>query len=188
MCGGRGSRLHIQEEKPLVPISGRPMVDHVVDALEASRIDRIVGVVTDHTPDTATHLRSRIEVIRTAGNSYCEDVGEAIDRLGLSRVVTVGADLPLIDGATMNRILVGTDEGRGSTAICVSLARKRTIGTSIDDTLEPVEVDGRRAIPSGINVVDREAPETRYRLVDAPALAVNVNRPRDAWIAEVLAP
>ena len=38
LCGGRGTRLGGEREKPLVSVGDRPMVGRVLEALDAARI------------------------------------------------------------------------------------------------------------------------------------------------------
>ncbi|WP_394348666.1 NTP transferase domain-containing protein [Halovivax sp.] len=38
MCGGRGTRLDAEVEKPLFEVGDRPMIDRVLDALSADEV------------------------------------------------------------------------------------------------------------------------------------------------------
>lgn len=38
LCGGRGTRLDGEQEKPLVSVGDRPMVGRVLEALDAARV------------------------------------------------------------------------------------------------------------------------------------------------------
>ena len=60
-------------------------------------------------------------------------------------------------------------------------ALKRALGVSADSTRER---DDRRLSPAGLNVV---GGDERVRVSYDARLAVNVNRPADAEVAEVLA-
>ena len=54
MAGGKGTRMHLAEEKPLIKICGKPVIEYVIAALEnAKKIDSIVVAVTGCTPKTA---------------------------------------------------------------------------------------------------------------------------------------
>jgi adenosylcobinamide-phosphate guanylyltransferase len=91
--------------------------------------------------------------------------------------LTVAADLPLLTAEALDPILDSYDSG--SLAVEVPTALKRRLGVSVDTTT----ADGDRA-PTGVNVV-ADGPEDSYLCRDR-RLAVNVNRSRDARIAEVL--
>lgn len=106
MCGGKGTRLDAQTEKPLVKICGEPMVDRVVSALAGSQIESIYGVVSPNAPETRAYLSNLIPSIETPGSGYVTDLqvalrDEAID----TPVVTVVADLPLLTATHVDRLL-----------------------------------------------------------------------------------
>lgn len=171
MCGGKGTRLDAPVEKPLFEVGGRPMVDRVRDALDASRIETTYVAVSPHVPDTRRHLND-VQQIRTAGEGYVSDLGAALDEVG-TPVLTVAADLPLLDGAVVDRVL---DAAAGSTSVRVPGALKQALGVTRD------HADGW--VPTGVNVV-ADDEDTVYRSYDA-RLAVNVNYRADAEVAERL--
>ncbi|UHH26849.1 NTP transferase domain-containing protein [Halobacterium noricense] len=175
MCGGRGTRLDSDVEKPLFVISGRPMVDYVRDALAESRVETTHAVVSPHAPETRAHLRGELPVIETAGEGYVADLTTALDAVE-TPVLTVAADLPLLDGDVVNTVLDAAD---GSTSVRVPSALKDALGASTDEEGEWV--------PTGVNVV-ADDEDSVFRSDDT-RLAVNVNRRSDAALAErLLAP
>jgi adenosylcobinamide-phosphate guanylyltransferase len=179
MCGGRGTRLDLDVEKPLLPVAGEPTVEHVLGALAASRVRDRYAVVSPGAPRTAERVPD--PTIQTPGEGYVADLRAATDDDRVSPpVVTVAADLPLLDGAVVDRILDVYD-GTGSLTVAVPVARKRALGVSVDTSFER---DGRDLAPAGVNVVG-DGPDVT-RVVDDDRLAVNVNRPRDARVAEAL--
>ncbi|WP_435101808.1 NTP transferase domain-containing protein [Halarchaeum sp. P4] len=180
MCGGRGTRLETEREKPLFRVAGRPMVEYVLDALEASRVDSVTAAVTPATPETAAHLDQRgIDTIETPGEGYVADLGVALDAVD-APVLTVAADLPLLDAIAVNRVLARS--AGDSVQVCVPAALKRRLGASADTTYER---DGRELAPTGVNVVADTDTETMHLSYDA-RYAVNVNRRTDADLAEAL--
>ncbi|MFB6194968.1 MAG: NTP transferase domain-containing protein [Haloplanus sp.] len=182
MCGGRGTRLDADAEKPLVPVGGVPMVDRVCAALDASRVGAVHAVVSPHTPATREHLAAtEVSVIDAPGDGYVADLTAALERVGRP-AVTVAADLPLLAAAPVNRALDAAD---GSLAVLVPVALKRRLGVSVDTTVDRAESDGPLA-PTGLNVVADAETDDIY-ISDDPRLAVNVNRPSDLRVAEALA-
>jgi adenosylcobinamide-phosphate guanylyltransferase len=183
MCGGRGTRLDAETEKPLVAVGGVPMVDRVRTALDASRVEAVHAVVSPHTPATRDHLRAAgVPVIETSGEGYVADLTAALDRVGRP-ALTVAADLPLLAAPVVDIVLDGdgaTDDGSLTAAVPVAL--KRQLGVSVDTTLDR---EGRTLAPTGCNVVDGAGDE--IHVVEDPRLAVNVNRPSDLQVAEALA-
>ena len=54
MAGGKGTRMNLDCEKPMVEVNNKPMINYVVDALLESRyVDKILVAVSDNTPLTA---------------------------------------------------------------------------------------------------------------------------------------
>ena len=188
LCGGRGTRLGTDTEKPLVEVCGRPMVDRVCAALATSEIHHVVAAVSPNAPETAEYLRSDrsdrstgdVELIETPGNGYIEDLGFVLDRVG-TPVVTVAADLPLLTGSIVDSVL-NSIESKTSTTVCVPVEAKRSLGVSVDTSFTPEGFD-RPLAPSGLNVVAESGEKIVVRR--DRALAVNVNRPGDLQIANV---
>ena len=204
MCGGRGARLGADTEKPLTPIAGRSMVDRVLDALSGSRVETAHAVVSPHATQTRAHLvdeRSERPVIDAPGDGYVADLQYAIERVGPGGdpLLTVAADLPLLDSAAVNGVIdaarAAGDEGAPTAlTVCVPAARKRDLDVSADAA---TEVDGREGVPAGINVVggsedggtDSDGNDddgAAVHLTEDVRLAVNVNYPSDVRIAERL--
>jgi len=175
MCGGRGTRLDADCEKPLYEVGGRPMADRVTDALDASRVESVTAVTSPHARDTAAHVDC--PVVDAPGDGYVEDLQYALERVD-APVLTVAADLPLLAGETVDSVLDAFEAA--SLTVCVPAALKRRLGASVDTTFEE---DGRELAPTGVNVVaDGDASET-HLTYDA-RVAVNVNRSADAALAE----
>lgn len=179
MCGGRGTRLVAEPEKPLLEIAGRPMVDRVRDALAESRVDRIYAVTSPNAPRT----RKRVDgpVVDAPGDGYVADLQYALDRVE-PPVLTVASDLPLLGGDAVDAVLSEYAARRGSLTVAVPTALKRALGVSVDTTMG---TDGAERSPVGVNVVSNREPKHTYMTYDA-RFAVNVNRLSDARIAEVL--
>jgi adenosylcobinamide-phosphate guanylyltransferase len=178
MCGGRGTRLDADCEKPLFEVGGRPMVDRVVDALAASRIDAVRAVTSPHTPETREHVDC--PVLDAPGDGYVADLQYALDRVD-APVLTVAADLPLLAGNAVDRVLDAFDGD--SLTVCVPAELKRRLGASADTTFDG---DDRELAPTGVNVVADAGDETLVAF-DA-RLTVNVNRQSDAALAGALLP
>lgn len=177
MCGGRGTRLDSDVEKPLYRIGGRPMLDRVRGALTDSRIESIQYVISPHTPRTREHLDRG--VVEAPGEGYVVDLQYALERSD-SPVLTVATDLPLVDGSAVDRVLDRHDTG--SLTVAVPAACKRRLGVSVGTTMD---VDGETVAPSGVNIVGEDEGD-RTIVIDDDRFAVNVNHPSDAAVAEAL--
>jgi adenosylcobinamide-phosphate guanylyltransferase len=176
MCGGRGTRL-AHGEKPLVEVGGKAMIDRVIDAVSPV-VDTIYAVPSSHTPETRTHLASRVPIIDTEGEGYVEDLTQALSRVERP-VLTVTADLPLLQTADVRAALAAYSGG--SLTVCVPVARKRALGVSVGTRFD---YEGEQVAPTGLNVVD-EGGE-RVWVTDRVGLAVNVNRSGDLQVASVV--
>ena len=176
MCGGRGTRLGGDAEKPLTTVAGRPMVDRVLAALAESRIESVCAVVSPHATATRAHLAERapsredadtgLRLVDAPGDGYVSDLRYALDGddpvdaetaadpdtpTADPPVLTVAADLPLLDGEAVDRVLDAAAAAESpSLTVCVPAVRKRELGVSADGAFE---VDGRAVVPAGINVV-----------------------------------
>ncbi|WP_435075163.1 NTP transferase domain-containing protein [Halorubrum sp. HHNYT27] len=204
MCGGRGTRLGGDTEKPLTPVGGRPTVDRVLDALAGSRVETAHAVVSPHATATRAHLvgeRPDLPVVDAPGDGYVADLQYAMEAVGAGDgddagdtthppLLTAAADLPLLDSAAVNAVIdaAWVDADRpGSLTVCVPAARKRDLGVSADAA---TEMDGREIVPAGINVVAEESGSNdgdgAVHLTEDVRLAVNVNYPSDVRVAERL--
>lgn len=180
MCGGRGTRLGIDGEKPLLDIGGEAMVTRVLDALEASAVDTVHCAVSPQTPATRNRLQRRgVSVIETPGEGYVADLQRLLEECQ-TPLLTVAADLPLLSSETVDDVLQQYDGG--SVAVCIPAEKKRSLGVSVDTTFEH---DNRQLVPTGLNIVG--AGEETQLVCEDIGLAVNVNRPVDAQIAEAFA-
>ena len=200
MCGGRGTRLDDDCEKPLFEVGGRPMLARVADALAESEVGTVHAVVSPHAPETMKFAAERdsLSTVETPGEGYVADLQTALDAIE-TPVLTVAADLPLLDAEVVNAVLDAYETRCGSDAatsdaddpappsmtVCVPAALKRALEASADTTFEPDDGDGRELAPAGVNFVADADTETMYETYDA-RLAVNVNRLSDADLAEAL--
>ncbi|NOZ59520.1 MAG: NTP transferase domain-containing protein [Euryarchaeota archaeon] len=182
MAGGRGSRLGIDVEKPLLSFRGRPLVEHVLSALEgAAGVERIYAATSPRNSGTTRYLIARgVEVLLTPGSGYVEDLRMALSALGRGPVLVAAADLPLLTPGEVEEVLGEyrrQDAPALSTMVPLSLFRRY----GLTPTLTIGEL-----VPAGVNVVDSRnlEGEERIYITENIRLAVNVNRPEDLKKAE----
>ena len=207
MCGGRGTRLGGDTEKPLTLIRGRSMVDRVIDATtDASRVETVYAAVSPHANETRAHLaetRPSLSIVDAPGDGYVSDLQYAVEAVGAdgSAILTIAADLPLLDGDAVDMVVkVVHAVDADSLTVYVPAERKRELGVSADAA---TEIDGCELVPAGINVVGGDDgtdadggsggdggsegdTDSAVHCTDDRRLAVNVNYPSDALIAERL--
>lgn len=207
MCGGAGSRLDVDGEKPLYRIAGEPMVDRVRRALAESTVETTYGTVSPIAPETQCHLEAAgVSLIETPGDGYVPDLGHALaDSRIEPPVLTVAADLPLLSAATVDDVChayreqVATTsvpdpgESAGNTTpaaaagpppmtVCVPVELKRRLGVSVEEQT----VGDDHLVPTGLNVIgtaDGESSRDLRHVVSDVGAAINVNRLEDAAIA-----
>ena len=189
--GGRGSRMGLPEEKTLMKVGGKSMIEHVIDALRgSSRVGRIIVAVSKHTPETAKRMKElSIEILETPGDDYVLDTKYAVKKLGLTDVLVVSADLPLVTTEVIDDVVDEYERrGKASLATAVPSEIREKLGFKLDYVSE---VEGRRLVPAGINVLDwRRIDEPKLEqetfLTERKELAVNVNTIEDLKIAQRL--
>ena len=191
MAGGKGTRMALSEEKPLLKVGGKTVIEHVLAALEnAEKVDSIVVAVSDYTPKTARFMaKFPVKVIKTPGKEYVSDMGYAVKRLKLQIVLAVAADLPLITGETIDDIVERYEQcGKPALTVVVSMETKEKLGLGREYAFE---VENKLVVPAGINVIDgrrideKELDEETC-VVDRKEVAVNINTIQELRIAENL--
>lgn len=110
MAAGKGTRMRSELPKVLVPVCGRPMIDYVLDALEAAGIQRTLVVVGYRADDVRAALAER------RGVSFCLQAeqlgtGHAVmmcreHLVGHSGpVLVVAGDSPLLQTESVRKLL-----------------------------------------------------------------------------------
>ena len=191
MAGGKGTRLILAEEKPLLRVGGKPIIEHVVAALKnAKKVSSIVVAVSHYTPKTAELMRRfPVSVVKTPGKEYVSDMGYAVKQLQLREVLAIAADLPLITGEVVDAILERYAHcGKPALAVVVPIETKEKLGLSGEYAFE---LGNRSVVPAGINVIDgRRIDEAELEqevcLMDLEEVAVNINTLQELKIAEKL--
>jgi len=189
MAGGKGTRMKLQEEKPLLRVCGKSMIERVLDALKnAEKVDEVVIAVSKHTPKTAKMMeRFPVKVLETPGEDYVSDMQYAVKKLKLGTVLTVSADLPLVTSKVIDEVVRRYEHcGKPALTVAVPAETRERLGLKAEYILE---IGGRRLVPAGINVIDgksideKELEEETF-VIDREEVAVNVNTPEDLKITE----
>lgn len=193
MAGGRGSRMGLSTEKPMLPFLGRPLIDWVADAiLYASKISHFCIITSSNTPETETHCRSKKwKYIRTDAKGYHDDLKQAVAELGWTGpIMTMPSDLPAITGPILDKIINEFEAcGKDFLAVFVPIKTRQDLGLSISST---DEYKGVWYAVSGINIIDGikiqspEKIETSAIITDETEVVLNVNTTKDLEIAEKL--
>ena len=191
MAGGKGSRLAVSEEKPLLNVGGKPVVASVLEALlNAKRVDSVVVAVSCRTPKTAAFVRGfPVSVVETPGEGYIPDMQFVVKELGLNAVLAVVSDLPLITNAVIDDVVERYELcGKPALTVAVPIETKTKLGVGVDYAFE---AEGRMVVPTGINVIDGKLVdggwmEQEVYVLDKDEVAVNVNTAEELRLAERL--
>ena len=189
MAGGLGTRLQMGE-KPMVSLSGQPLIGRVVSALRDSTIDRVLVAVTSSVPETRRWAEDEgIEVVMTHGEGYVPDMVYAVEEAEIDDpVLIVMADLPLLSGKIVDKIIdIYEKVPQPALSVHTPLEIYRRIGGKPDALFN---YQGRFIVPSGVNVLlgskIRFEQEDYHLILERIELAVNVNSSRDLEICEAI--
>jgi adenosylcobinamide-phosphate guanylyltransferase len=191
MAGGKGTRMALSEEKPLLRVGGKPVIEHVITALKnAKNVGSIVVAVSDYTPKTSkAMLKFPVSVIKTPGKEYVSDMGYAIRTLGLKTVLAISADLPMITAKVIDAVVECYKRcGKSALSVVVPKETKAQLGLS---EKYGFEFKGKHVVPAGINVIDgqkidEEELDEEIYVLDQKEVAVNINNVRELRIAQSL--
>ena len=180
----------VEGEKPIIPVLGRPMIDRVLDAVQAVKgVVEICVSVSLNTPQTEQHLRELgVDVFVTDGKGYSEDLNQVMSHLTADLILVLPADVPLITPRLIEEVFHRAAAVRvGSFCVTVPVETMRSLDLHLTYSLE---VEGREVVLCGISVVDREAMLTGeeldqdYMVSEAVEIALNVNTKGDLERAE----
>jgi len=181
-AGGKGSRMgECGIEKPMQIIGGKPVVQHVVEAIiESKHIDSILVSVSDNTPETERFLKEMgIKTIRTSGESFMDDLHDSFSRMSGDFILTCPSDVPLISTSKLDSFIETFDKRTMESYVAlVSCDTVRDLGIKPSFTMERY---GYVWAVSGISIMDRKKTLRGEYLMDAfyqtycKEFAVNVN-------------
>ena len=182
MAGGKGSRMKMEGEKPLLQIQEKPMIQYVYEAVQASQeIKNLIVVTSPHTPLTRDFARnSGLNVVETPGLGYVEDLAYFIETTNVDNfnddiLLTITSDLPLITAEIIDDVIIKY-RTCGKPAMCVAVPLE--FFTEFD--LKPQMVMGGM-VPSGLNILRRNNNQQDEEVLELRKfeLALNINSPED---------
>ncbi len=190
MAGGRGSRMGLPNEKPLLPFLGKPLVDWVAEAIMAAKKVPVFYVVTSsNTPETARHCLSKgWKVVHTNAKGYHDDLRQAVSKLGLAGpVLTMPSDVPAITGPALDKVVNAFEVcGKDFLAVFVPIKARQDLGLSISSTDEYM---GEWYAVSGVNIINGAKIqgdgkiETSAIVTEEIEVLLNINTVKDLEIA-----
>ncbi len=190
MAGGKGERMGLPVEKPLLPFLGKPLIEWVVDAVLSARNVSFFYVVTSlNTPETEKKcLKDGLRVLRTDAKGYHNDLKQAIVRAKLfCPILVIPSDIPAITGEVLDRVINAYEAcGKDALAVFVPIEAREGRGLSISSTDYH---DGVLYAVSGVNVIngakiDQQKIPTDAIITEETQVLLNVNTLKDLDIAE----
>ena len=191
MAGGKGKRMGLSIEKPLVSFLGKPLIDWVVEAVaSAEKISEFYVVTSENTPET--EKRCKIEgwnFLRTGALGYHSDLKQAVRDAGLvGAVLTIPADLPAVTGVFLDKV-VSTFEvcGKDFFAVFVPIKKREELKLSVSSK---DEYKGVWYAVSGVNIVngtkiqEEGKIETSAIITEEFEVLLNINTLKDLEISK----
>ncbi len=182
MAGGKGTRMNSDSEKLLLNYK-KPVILHVIDALKDSKcFEKIIAITSPNSPKTQELLEeSGIEIIKTAGKGYVQDLNSVLSSIDNDVLVTSG-DLPFLDEDILKQIVAKYNIEKIWTSFVVTKEFLESLGLSSEFE---ITVDNNSCILTGISLVDTkkinsfDAIKENYEVLDDKRIAFNLNTVSD---------
>jgi adenosylcobinamide-phosphate guanylyltransferase len=191
MAGGKGIRMGLPDEKPLLPFLGKPLIDWVAEAImDAKKISEFYVVTSSNTPETEKHcLIKGWKVVHTNAKGYHDDLKQAVSKLGwVGPVLTMPSDVPAITGPVLDKVVNAFEVcGKDFLAVFVPIKARQDLSLSISST---DEYKGEWYAVSGINIINggkiqsEGKIETSAIVTDETEVLLNINTVKDLEIAK----
>ncbi len=182
MAGGKGTRMNSDSEKLLLNYK-KPVILHVIDALKDSKcFEKIIAITSPNSPKTQELLEeSGIEIIKTTGKDYVQDLNSVLSSIDNDVLVTSG-DLPFLDEDILKQIVAKYNIEKIWTSFVVTKGFLESLGLSSEFE---ITVDNNSCILTGISLVDTkkinsfDAIKENYEVLDDKRIAFNLNTVSD---------
>jgi adenosylcobinamide-phosphate guanylyltransferase len=191
MAGGKGKRMGLPGEKPLLRFLGKPLIEWVVAAVKsAEKVSDIYVVTSPNTPETEKKcLKKGLRILRTDGKGYHVDLKQAILKANFQGpVLIMPSDVPALTGKVLDRIVTAYERnGKDALAVFIPIEKRRELGLSVSST---DEYKGVWYAVSGVNVInakrilDEGKIETGAIIADEVEVLLNVNTLKDFEVAQ----
>jgi len=191
MAGGKGKRMGLPVEKPLLPFLGKPLIDWVAEAVQsAEKVSEFYVVTSGNTPETENRCKSKgWKFLRTDAKGYHDDLKQAVrDSCLTGPVLTLPSDVPAITGKFLDKVVSAFEVcGKDFFAVFVPIEKRKELELSVSST---DEYGGVWYAVSGINIVNglkiqgEEKIETSAMITDEVEVLLNINTTKDLDISE----
>jgi adenosylcobinamide-phosphate guanylyltransferase len=190
MAGGKGKRMGLPVEKPLLPFLGKPLIDWVVEAvISAAKVSEFYVVTSENTPETEKRCRSKgWKFLRTEAKGYHDDLKQVVHDAGLAgAVLTIPADLPAVTGRFLDKVVSAFEAcGKDFLAVFVPIKAREDLGLSVSSTDEYKSVWYAVAgvnIVNGAKMQEEGKIETTAIITEETEVLLNINTLKDLDVA-----
>ena len=191
MAGGKGTRMGLPTEKPLLLLLGKPLIDWVAEAVASSKnVSEFYVVTSANTLETEKHCQNKgWTILHTDAKDYHNDLKQATFAAGLmGSVLTIPADSPAVTGKFLDKIVSQFEVcGKDFYAVFVPIQKRKDSGLSVDST---DEYKGEWYAVSGVNIVNGSKIqgegkiETNALITEEAEVLLNINTISDLEITE----
>jgi adenosylcobinamide-phosphate guanylyltransferase len=193
MAGGKGTRMGLPAEKPMLPFLGKPLIDYVVAAINQSKqVTTFYIVTSNNTPNTEQHCKNMgWNILHTDANGYHDDLKQAARKANLTGpILTMPSDVPAITGNFLDKVIGEFEQcQKDFLAVFVPIQKRLDLGLSISST---DEYKGVWYAVSGINIIngtkiqENNKIETSAIITEETEVLLNINTQKDIEIAQKL--
>jgi bifunctional UDP-N-acetylglucosamine pyrophosphorylase / glucosamine-1-phosphate N-acetyltransferase len=140
MAAGKGTRMRSELPKVLVPVCSRPMIDYVLDALQAAGIDQTLVVVGYRADDVRAALSARTNVqfclqAEQLGTGHAVMMCREYLTRHVGPVLVVAGDSPLLQADSVRKLLAEFESRRPACLLGTGTKQDPTgLGRVVRDT------------------------------------------------------
>jgi len=182
MAGGKGSRMEFPAPEKLLLEYKKPIIFHVIDALNNSHcFSKVFAATSPNSPDTKFELeQTGVETLDTQGNGYVSDLNFLLQKMD-GFVCVVSGDLPLLDEEIIQKM---TKFNSDSVWTSFLVTKKFLDSLGLESNLL-VEYDSTECVYTGISIInadkikDSNLVNEDYIILDDRRVAFNLNTKKD---------
>jgi adenosylcobinamide-phosphate guanylyltransferase len=193
MAGGKGTRMGLPIEKPMLPFLDKHLIDYVVAAINQSKqVTAFYIVTSSNTPNTEQHCKNMgWNTLHTDAKGYHDDLKQAAHKANLTGpILTMPSDIPAITGKFLDKVIYEFEKCKKDfLAVFVPIQKRLDLGLSISST---DEYKGTWYAVSGINIIngtkiqENGKIETSAIITEEIEVLFNINTQKDREIAQKL--
>ncbi len=178
MAGGKGSRMNFKDEKPLIKINNKPMIQYVIDALlHSKKVNNIITATSKNTPKTDDFLKKQnMKTLMTPGKDYVNDLGFILSSFDPDdTILTITADLPLITDNIIDLVINEYEKSpKPAMSVLIPVEFFKKYGLKPTSTFD-------NFVPSGLNILrgTNKTQNEEVLILEKIELAVNINTCKD---------